>query len=137
MLLLGVVIFLCGVVTGAGGAVYLTARAIRNSMSHPEGAPQHVSARLASRFHLTPDQTGKIEAIVRKHTEAILKIREESYPRFAEQVEQMKEEVASLLDERQAAEWRAEIERDMRFVPQPHAPGQLPRPPIKHSPTKE
>lgn len=134
MVLLGLSIFFCGALTGAGTVLYLWDSAFRNTISHTDQLPPQVTDHLRKQLHLSPEQAEQVEAILKKHMRAISEIRQESYPRFAEQVEQMKEEVARVLDANQARQWREEIEQDFRLFPRP-IPHDRPKQQMKHNTT--
>ena len=128
--LLGVSILVCGIAIGAGGAIVITRNMPRSkileAVRHRERVPALMTKRMQKELHLSPEQAKQVEDIVTQRFRAIWEIREESRPRGDKQLNLMKEQVAEVLDEAQAREWRERFERLLRPPGPPrgrHRPG--------------
>lgn len=116
--LLGVAILACGVAIGAGGATIITKKATRERIlqtwRNPRGTQGMMARRIEKELHLSPEQAKQVQDIVSRRMGAVREIMEENRPQVYEQFDLMKEEVAEVLDENQAREWRERFGRLLR-----------------------
>jgi hypothetical protein len=126
-ILLGIVIFVCGVAVGAGGTVIIGRNALRTRMfnvaRNPERAPHLIAGRIRRELRLSPEQTEQVETIVAQRLQAIRELREQNRPLIAEQLNRLKEEVGKVLNENQEREWRRRFEEISPLLFPPHPPG--------------
>lgn len=102
-LFLAVIIFVSGMIVGGGCLVALLVHVSRRV----DEAPAATAARLKRQLGLSDEQTAQVQEIVRTRQDALHKIRDEVQPRFREEIDLLEKQVASVLDDRQKAKWRA------------------------------
>jgi hypothetical protein len=107
---MGSVILACGMVVGSVITVSYLWNRVLDHIQNPEQIPTRITERLERRLDLTEQQAQEINAILTERQEALLAIRAEVYPRIQAELESAREEVAAVLDEEQAAEWRKMFE---------------------------
>ncbi|MGD8238703.1 MAG: hypothetical protein PVH68_09140, partial [Armatimonadota bacterium] len=116
--LLGVVILACGTAIGVGAGVISTRKAtkkrILDSWNNPRRAHESMAKRMQRELDLSPEQAKQVQDIVSLRMGEVRKIMEERRPLIDEQFDLMKDEVAEVLDERQAQEWRERLQRVRR-----------------------
>jgi len=139
MVLLGVVILLCGMVIGSAATLFVARRAVVHAVLHPEEMPERAAERLGRRLDLSAEQQAQVEAILRQRLLALAYIRERFRPQIDRELDELREEVATVLDEEQARRWRDDFRR-LRHLIQPQAapapeasPDELPSPPPQAS----
>jgi Spy/CpxP family protein refolding chaperone len=117
---LGAVILICGMAIGSGGTILW----IRHKMEQFRRGPNQMHVELADRvrvqLNLTDDQTKRIEEILKKRHEALMKLHRET---FKSELEGMRAEVATVLTPEQAKKWNDDYESIMRIPPFPPPPG--------------
>lgn len=118
-LVLGLVILLCGIAIGAGGALILGREALVHTIRGRDPNPHELTGRMGERLNLTAEQRKRVEAIVSERMGAVREIREESRPRIGEQMQLMQKEVAEVLSDEQKAEWRRWFREVQRARPGP------------------
>jgi hypothetical protein len=126
-ILLGLLIFLCGAVTGGAVTIFVTARMVRHTIGHPEGMAHQVASGLTKQYNLSPEQAAQIEAIIARHNEAVMNARGAAFAQMQKEIGEMKEEVARVLGEEHARKWREAIDRDFLRVPR-HVTSHSPQP---------
>ena len=124
--LLGILIFVCGIVTGSGLTLVIARRMIIRMLKHPEQAPARVTARLERALHLSEDQTRQIREIVVRRLGNLYRIRQETHPRVREELELLKKEVGAVLNEKQRKIWKERFEKLEKAIPAPPPPAQEP-----------
>jgi len=129
-ILLGVLILACGVAIGAGAGNIITKNTererVRQSWLNPRRTQGMMAKRIEEKLDLSPEQAKQVRDIVNQRMGAVHQIIEESRPRVREQLDLMKDEVAEVLNENQAQEWRKSFERILRPAGPPrdgHRPG--------------
>jgi len=119
LLPLGIVILLSGIAIGAGGGFFFHKKMIVSAFQHPEQIPENITGQMKKKLNLSAEQTEQVKAILTKRMRIVREIREEIRPRIEEQIDLTKEEVAGVLDESQAKQWREEFVRFLRILPPP------------------
>jgi len=127
-LLRGLVIFICGALAGAGLSSILLTNLMANRFRHPELMLKRMMSELTKTLELSPEQQIKVEIILQKNREEMdAMFREEIRPKVDARFNSMREEIAAVLDEKQAAEWKQNFDQiRKRFGPPgppPAAPG--------------
>lgn len=105
-LILGFVIFLCGILIGSGMTILIARRMIVKNFRHPEGIPQRITKRMKRNLDLSDIQAEKVQQIISGHLRDLFQIRKETYPRVRKHLEELREEVADVLNEKQEQKWR-------------------------------
>ena len=130
-------VFAGGFVTGGAGAMFVAFHRIQQVIQNPKEVPHRVTERLRRKLGLTDEQTRQVEAILQQHQEKLEALRTEMAPRMREHFDAMEEEIAAVLTEEQAREWREHF-RDFqrRWLPPPPPPHGPPGPPGRGGPPR-
>jgi hypothetical protein len=119
-ILLGIIIFLCGLIVGAGVAVVAVQKMVVHAITNPEEIPQRITQRLRSKLDLTNEQATQIKSIIAMRQKAIQQIRREFQPRLEKELDLAREDVAAVLGPEKAQVWRKRFERLKRmWLPPP------------------
>lgn len=110
-ILLSVVIFLCGAIVGGVGAMALLHRTLIKGRPHPEHAPALAGRHLQRKLDLTDEQAEEVRAILKRRFAALRTIRDRTHPHIQGEMTLLEDQVAEVLDERQAKEWRTMCSR--------------------------
>ena len=102
-LLLGLAILLCGILIGAGITVIVLQKVVLYAIHHPEQVPNRLTERLRGKLGLSDDQAKKIKAILNERQKAFQALRRATRPKMERELERLKEDVAAVLNENQAA----------------------------------
>ena len=121
--LLGLVIFLCGVVIGGGITLIVTRNVVLHRLHHPEERILQDTRMLQKKLELTDEQTKEVLAVFTRKLYVFYSIRRGIQPRVQEQLDSLKKEVAAILDSNQAQTWDTWFEktREMWTPPLPSA----------------
>ena len=111
IVLLFVVVFLCGIICGAGVTAFAALRIVRQAILHPEGHPDRGARWLKSRLNLTDPQFEEVRKILTEQNVALGRIRSEVRPRIVERLETTNEEIAKVLTPAQQVKWRNLVQR--------------------------
>ncbi len=104
-LVLGLVIFLSGGLFG-GGLTVLAVRSIATrTLRHPEGIPLQLAGRMRQRLRLSDVQERQVRDIIARRQESLCAMRDEFRPRLERELEEVRQEIGSVLDRRQARAW--------------------------------
>jgi hypothetical protein len=119
--LLGLIILFCGMLIGAGITVIILQKVVLYAIHHPEEVPNRLTERLRNKLSLTDEQTKKVKAILIERQKAFVALRRAIRPKMERELEQLREDVAAVLDENQARKWRKRFDRLRRqwMLPQP------------------
>jgi hypothetical protein len=98
-------VFLGGFVCGAGTAVVVIARRVRESVQHPERTPDRMTRQFTRRLRLSPDQAARVHAILKRRHANLLAIREEVTPRVRGELDLIESEIATELTAKQRETW--------------------------------
>jgi Spy/CpxP family protein refolding chaperone len=126
MVVLGLVILGSGIVIGSVGTLVVVKRGIADAVQHPERIPERTVDRMARRYDLTDEQRAKVEAILTTRLQRMAQIRRRIRPHVDAQLDSLREDVAEVLSEKQAAQWREDFKRLRRVVQVPMYAPQAP-----------
>jgi hypothetical protein len=105
-LVMALVIFVCGALVGAGGALIVVRGVVLHGIHNPEDATEWIVRGMGRRLDLTPEQREGVSNIFHQHLRALESIRSDVRPRVDARLEAMRDEIAALLNEKQAAQWK-------------------------------
>jgi hypothetical protein len=111
VVLLGIIILVCGVAIGAGGAVVVMRHMILHAIEHPEEAPQRITDRIRGKLGISDEKAARIKAILSERQKAIHALRRQVQPQIEQELNLAREEVAALLNPEQADKWRKRFDR--------------------------
>ncbi len=135
MAFFGLVILLAGVVIGTCATLLWLCRTRTSPQGpSPELAAVSMVGRLQDYLHLSPEQTEKLEPILRNHLEQLYEIHIGARSKIEEQLRQMNTEISSILDEDQKHLWDEHLQglqRRLRLGPA-GPPGPPRRGPYRH-----
>lgn len=109
--LFGIVILLCGIAIGAGGAVIVIRHVVLHAIQHPEEAPQRMTNRVRRMLDLSEHQAAEVKKILTERQKAILGLRRQIQPQVENELDKAKEDVAAILKPEQAKKWRERFDR--------------------------
>ncbi len=120
-LLLGLIILFCGMLIGAGITVIILQKVVLYAIHHPEEIPNRLTERLRNKLGLTDEQTKNVKAILIERQKAFMALRRATRPKMERELEQLREDVAAILDKNQARKWRKRFDtlRRQWMPPQP------------------
>lgn len=105
-LMLFVVIFGAGGITGMFYGINLAFSKMREHATHMAELPDNVIPRLASQLSLTEEQLPEFDAIFRKHHVEITRLEADSAVAVHQEFYALGKELLALLDEKQTAEFK-------------------------------
>jgi len=120
---LGAVILICGIVIGSGGTVLWIRHKMDQFRRGPDRMPVELAERVRFQLNLTDQQAKRVEEILRKRHEALMKLLRET---FKAELEGMRAEVATVLTPEQVKKWNDDYESILRIPPFPPSPGEPP-----------
>jgi DNA-directed RNA polymerase subunit F len=124
MAFFGLVILLAGVIIGIALTLSWLCYPHRTRMPGPEFAAETMLHRIEPYLHLSPEQTKKMQPLLRKHMQKLQQMREDIRTEITEQLRQMNTEISSILDEHQKQLWREHLQRlEGQLRPGPGGPG--------------
>jgi len=109
--LLLAVVFLCGIICGAGVTALAAVRIVRQAILHPEGHPDRGARWLKSRLNLTDPQFEQVRKILTEQNAEFGRIRSEVRPRVVGRLKETNEQVAKILTPAQQTKWRNLVHR--------------------------
>jgi flagellar basal body-associated protein FliL len=104
-ILLSLVIFVAGMVSGAALTVHYAVSRLQFAIHHPEVAPARIAATLQRRLNLDDQQTAQVETIVARRQVEIASIRRKFQPEIVHQLDSVRDEIAAVLKEPQREKW--------------------------------
>jgi len=107
--LLTAIIFISGLVIGAGGALIAVRREMLHVVHNPQEAPRRIAAHLQSKLGLSDEQTRQVEGVVRQRQAALQAIRREVQPQVEAELDLAADEIGQLLDDTQRRQWDAMV----------------------------
>jgi hypothetical protein len=123
---LAMVILLCGVSIGVCGTLITIKQRVVYRLHHPEQTADWLTQWTSHALRLSSGETAKVHAIYVRHQTEWLKLRAEVQPRVDAQLTRLREEIAGVLDPRQANVWRNRFDRIRRTwtmpLPAPASP---------------
>jgi len=140
--LLGLVILAAGIAIGASATFMRLSRPKPQPQREPEIAAEQTLRQISRELNLSPHQRMQLEPIFQKHFRALNDLRAQVRPQIVAQLEQMNQEIMSVLDEPQRQLWQQRIRRvgehfptfrgygseGRPFAPDPNAPRPMRRP---------
>ncbi|QDU78545.1 hypothetical protein Pla110_02490 [Polystyrenella longa] len=105
-LVLVVVIFGSGVVTGGALAMRMVRHKMKNFELESETMIERIHERLVWKYDLNEEQSAEAKQIVRNKIEDLIALRQEFRPRLAAEMGSFENEIAAIMDESQQTEWR-------------------------------
>lgn len=106
--LLSVLILVSGIIIGSGTTLIVTEQLKKKSV--PQGweyRSRRMIQRMIPELQLSPEQQEQLDPIVKQHMKAMDVIRGDSFSKMKEAVEQMNDEIMSILDDGQKQIWEA------------------------------
>jgi len=104
-ILLALVIFLAGAVSGAALTVVVAVNRIQFAIRHPETAPARITTAIARRLDLDESQRERVQAIIATRQREIAAIRGKFQPEIAGQLDGVRNDVSDILDDSQRERW--------------------------------
>jgi len=101
-ILLGLSIFVCGMILGAGGALILEKKIILHSLRHPEEFPERMTEHMQEKLGLSDLQSSRILLILTERQGRLQDLQREVQPRFEAEFEAVQKEISAVLDPEQA-----------------------------------
>jgi len=100
-------VFVLGAVCGAGGAVYLVLKRVREEAQHPELRVARVHRWLVRRLDLDEEQARKVRAILEEQRAEMAVVRRSVMPQVARRLRRTDEHVREVLTPAQREKWGA------------------------------
>lgn len=106
MAFFGLIILVAGIVIGGSSMLIFAPK-------KPPRAPEFASGRMVGQLRrelrLSPEQAEKIEPILKEHMETLHNIRIDAQDQIGEALEQMNEQISSILSDRQKRMWETRL----------------------------
>ncbi|MCC6143939.1 MAG: hypothetical protein IT368_09045 [Candidatus Hydrogenedentes bacterium] len=120
---LGAIILTCGMVIGSVITVSYLWNRVLDHIQNPDQIPARITERLERRLDLTADQAQAIQEILTERQNGLLAIRAQVYPQVQAELNRARDEVAAVLNDAQADQWRKMFEnlRHKLTMPPPGA----------------
>jgi hypothetical protein len=106
-ILLGLSIFVFGMILGAGGALILEKKIILHSLRHPEEFPGRMTEHMKEKFGLSDLQSSRILPILTERQRRLQELQKEVQPRFEAEFEAVQKEISAVLDPEQTQRYNA------------------------------
>jgi len=128
MLAVGVIIFVCGGITGWGTAMLIGPPRPRPDAMQPDPPVREMVRRLRDELLLTDDQLKKVTDIYNQRYEALRSIRTQMLPQLKSQYDQLREQIKGVLTAPQFEVWdrRYQSVRNRMLPPPPPPPNNGP-----------
>jgi len=110
IILWGVLILLCGVAIGWGGAMLWLRDRMLPRRSRLGRTPAAIAARLQTKLDLSDDQTRRVEEVFTRRMNAFEAIRQEMQPKFAAEHKTLHAEMNAILTPEQFERWATHFE---------------------------
>jgi hypothetical protein len=104
------VIFASGMVTGGGLTVYAIAQRMRMNLADPQARAQTWANRVARRLNLNDSQKQAVQKVMLESSLRFEELRAEINPRIIIELDRMTDEVADVLPDDKAQVWREQFE---------------------------
>jgi Spy/CpxP family protein refolding chaperone len=114
MAFFGVIILIAGVVIGGSSMLIFAPKKLIRPPRGPEFASGRMAGQLQRELRLSPEQAEKIEPILKEHMETLHNIRIDAQDQIGEALEQMNEQISSILTDRQKRMWESRLQRLQR-----------------------
>jgi hypothetical protein len=122
--LLALVIFVAGIVVGAGTTVAVVVHRMRTALHHPEQAPQRIADRLRHKLDLSPHQVREVESILIERQAALIQLRRTVQPQVLAEFDKAYQQIDAVLTDAQHEHWHKMYQelKDDWLPPVPPAP---------------
>jgi hypothetical protein len=104
-ILLGLLIFSCGAVTGGGVALRVVWNRVATTLRYPEQAPAKAAQHLTRVLRLDEEQSAEVKAIFERRFQAIAALRREIGPRVDSELQSIRDEISAVLRPDQIKRW--------------------------------
>ena len=104
-ILLGLLIFSCGAVTGGGVVARAAWNRVSTSLQYPEQMPARAAQHLTRLLRLDEEQSASVKEILKRRAETIAALRGEIAPRIDAELEGIRDEVSAVLRPEQVKRW--------------------------------
>ena len=104
-ILLGLLIFSCGAVTGGAVVARAAWNRVSTSLQYPEQMPTRAAQHLTRLLRLDEEQAASVKAILKRRAEAIAALRGEIAPRIDAELEGIRNEISAVLRPDQVKRW--------------------------------
>lgn len=109
-------------VIGGGGTLIVTQQVVLYRLHHPEKRVFQDTKLLQKKLGLTDEQTREVLAIFKEKLKVFDSLRRETDPRVQEQLDNLKKEVAAILDKGQAQKWNTWFDKTRKMWTPPLPP---------------
>jgi len=109
MAFFGLIILAAGAVIGGSSMLIFAPEKLIKPPPGPEFASGRMVGQLHRELRLSPEQNEKIEPILKEHMETLNDIRIDAQDQIGEALEQMNEQVSSILTDRQKQMWESRL----------------------------
>lgn len=96
---------LCGIIIGAGSAVYVMDHSVRDFLTRPDLLPDHLLARMSRTLDLNEEQRVQAEEILARRFGELDAVRRQFQPEVQDTLDRMRDDVAAILNAEQRATW--------------------------------
>lgn len=107
MIVLVALVFLCGVVCGAGVTAVGVVHILRDVVRHPETRSDRAARFLSRRLDLNDDQRRQVHAILQRQAADLESLRGEIWPRVLQRLQSSETEIAAVLTPAQQEKWKS------------------------------
>jgi len=111
LVLCAMVILLAGMVIGSAATVIIVKATRINRPKPPERSPEQMAKHIKKSLNLTQDQSSEIVPIIEKHLQVLWHIRMGARPVITDQLNEMRNEIEPLLDEKQQKLWERDVKK--------------------------
>ena len=122
MILFGFILLVSGIVIGVAGNEYFHKVMRDRFIDHPEQATRMITKRLQSELDLSSEQADRVEKILEKRMQTLRAIQQESRPRMDRELDELRDEVAQVLNDDQKQRWLEHFAQVRHFLPPPFLP---------------
>ena len=104
-ILLGLLIFVCGAVTGGGVVARAAWNRVSTALHYPEQIPDRAAQHLTRVLRLDKNQSAEVKAILQRHAKTVAEVRREIAPKIDTEVQAIRDEVSAVLRPDQVKRW--------------------------------
>lgn len=111
MAFFGLIILVAGIAIGGSSMLIFAPKKLIKPPRAPEFASGRMVGQLRRELRLSPEQSEKIEPILKEHMETLHNIRIDAQDQIGEALEQMNKQISSILTNRQKQMWESRLQR--------------------------
>ncbi len=104
-ILLGLLIFACGAVTGGGVVARAAWNRVTTAIQYPEQMPERAAQHLTRILRLDKEQSTQVKAILQRRAKAIAEARQEIAPQIDVEVQGIRDDISGVLRPDQVKRW--------------------------------